>query len=116
MSKEKKKKIKPIITILEEDIKFEKMIQFSGWIFLLVLAGFMGVWGLMDLLDIAEINLEAMSYSFILFTGTSSALSFGLATRIKKNRDKKKEIFMDWLLGEFIFSVFAIFAVAAYQW
>ncbi len=116
MSKARKKQIKPITSILEEDIKFEKVIQFSGWIFLLVLAGFMGVWGLMDLLDIAKINLDAMSYSFILFTGTSSALSFGLATRIKKNRDKKKEIFMDWLLGEFLLSVFAIFAVAAYQW
>jgi len=116
MSKIKKKTIDRRPTTLEEDVKFEKIIQFSGWIFILVLGGFMGIWGILDLLDIREIALDAMSFSFILFTGTSSALCFAMATKLKNNRAEKKPIFLDWLIGEFIFCVLAIFSVAVYQW
>ncbi len=117
MSKIKKKRIDRISTISELDIKFEKIIQFSGWMFLFALAGFMGAWILFDfILEIIDLELTASTFTFIIFTGTNSAISFALATKIKKNRDKKKEFFHDWLLGEFIFCTFAIFAVAVYVW
>lgn len=117
MSKVKKIKIDRKKQISEIDIKFEKIIQFSGWIFLLVLGALMGVWVIMgDILELIELNLNAMTFSFIIFTGTNSAISFGLASKIKNSRNKKKEYFHDWLIGEFLFCMFAIFTVAAYQW
>ncbi|MFX1410602.1 MAG: hypothetical protein ACFFA6_09630 [Promethearchaeota archaeon] len=117
MSKFKKKRDEKPAGLYELDIKFEKIIQFSGWIFLFALGGFLGSWVILDeSLGIIEIVINAMSFSIILFLGTNSAISFGLAAKIKNNRDKKKDFFYDWLLGEFIFCMFAIFAVAAYQW
>jgi len=117
MSKIKKKNIKDLTIISDLDIKFEKIIQFSGWLFLLLLAGFLGAWIFLDtILEILDLEVTAMTYSFIIFTGTNSAISFALATKIKNNRDKKKQFFHDWLLGEFIFCMLTVFAIAAYQW
>ena len=117
MSKIKKKGKQGPSTISELDIKFEKIIKFSGWIFLLALVGFLGAWIVLDsILEIVKLDLNAMTFSFIIFIGTNSAISFGLATRIKNNRDRKKEFFHDWLIGEFLFGMFAIFAVAIYVW
>jgi hypothetical protein len=117
MSKVRKKQIdrKRAISVL--DIKFEKIIQFSGWMFLLGLGAFMGGWVLLDdILNILSLSLDAMTFSLIIFTGTNSAVSFGLASKIKGDPDKKRGYFLDWLLGEFFLCMFAIFAVAAYQW
>jgi hypothetical protein len=117
MSKVRKKQIDRKRAISELDIKFEKIIQFSGWMFLLALGAFMGGWVLLDdILNILSLNLDAMGFSFIIFTGTNSAVSFGLASKIKGNPDKKRGFFFDWLLGEFLLCMLAIFAVAAYQW
>ncbi len=117
MSKVKKKRIEDLTIISDLDIKFEKIIQFSGWWFLLLLAGFLGAWIFLDIvLEILDLEVTAMSYSFMIFTGTNSAISFALATKIKNNRDKKKQFFRDWLLGEFIFCMLTVFAIAAYQW
>jgi len=117
MSKIRKKQIERKRTISEVDVKFEKIIQFSGWMFLLVLGAFMGIWVLVDdILNMVTLNLNEMSFSFIIFIGTNSAVSFGLATQIRKNPEKKRSYFLDWLLGEFLICMFAIFAVAAYQW
>jgi hypothetical protein len=117
MSKIRKKRKEGPSGISELDINFEKIIQFSGWIFLLALGGFLGIWILFDfVLEILELELSAMTFTFIVFTGTNSAISFALATKIKNNRDKKKEFFRDWLVGEFIFCMLAIFAVAIYVW
>jgi hypothetical protein len=117
MSKVKKKRIVSPQTISELDIKFEKIIQFSGWLFLLGLVGFLGAWLVLDgILEMIDLTLSAMTFTFIIFTGTNSAISFALASKIKNNRDRKKEFFLDWLLGEFLFGLFAIFAVAAYVW
>lgn len=119
MSKTKKKKEKKTKSRLEEDIKFEKAIKFSGWIFLLALIAFLFSWLVLDaLIDIPFIDFEenVLTFSFIVFTATSSAFSFGLAANIKKNRDKKKQLFSDWLIAEFLFCMFAIFTLAAYQW
>ncbi len=117
MSKVRRKQITRKRAISEIDIKFEKIIQFSGWMFLLALGVFMGGWVLLDdILNILSLNLDAMSFSLIIFTGTNSAVSFGLASKIKGNPNKKRSFFLDWLLGEFFLCMFAIFAVAAYQW
>jgi hypothetical protein len=117
MSKVRKKQIDRKRAISEIDIKFEKIIQFSGWIFLLGLGAFMGGWVILDdIFNIVTLSLNEATFSFIIFMGTNSAVSFGLATKIKKNPEKKKSFYLDWLLGEFLLCMIAIFAVAAYQW
>ena len=117
MSKFKKSKPKRVTTISEIDVKFEKIIQFSGWIFLFAFLGFMGVWILLEfVLDIIQLKLSVGVFTFIIFSGINSAVSFGLATKIKNNIHKKKEFFLDWLLGEFLFCMFIIFSLAVYQW
>jgi hypothetical protein len=119
MSKAKKKRVssEADTTISEKDIKFEKAIQYSGWFFLITLGMFMAYYLVFDvLLEIMTIKIDANLYSFIIFTGTSAALCFALSTKIRKNRHRKKEIFIDWIIAEFFFCMFAIFSVAIYQW
>ena len=117
MSKIKKKRIETASEISELDVKFYKIIQFSGWLFLFALIGFMGAWLLLDsILELIVLDLTAMTFAFIIFIGTNSAISFTLATKIKSNKAEKRKFFLDWLLGEFLFCTLAIFAVAAYVW
>ena len=116
MSKLKKKRAEQPTTISETDIMFEKIIQFSGWIFLLALIVFLGGWAVLDLLNIKELYLDQMSFAFVVFSAVSSAFCFGLATILKNNRPQKRELFLDWMLAEFILCLFAIFSIAAYQW
>jgi hypothetical protein len=117
MSKVKKKRSSPTGTRTEEDIIFEKIIQFLGWIFLLVLLAFLGVWVIFDfLMNLIELEIEIPTFTFILFMGINSGLSFGVSAVIKKNREQKKTFFFDWLVGEFLICMFAIFSLAAYQW
>jgi len=117
MSIIKKKKASYESTISKENIKFEKIIQFSGYAFLLALILLMGAWVFLDfILDIIEIELNASTYAIILFTGTNTAISFGLASKIKENRSQKKKLYFDWLLGVFLISMMAIFAIAIYRW
>jgi len=118
MSKIEKKTADRTTTVIsKKDIEFEKIIQFSGWIFLICFSIIVGIWAVFDYL-LKTINMEigAMQFSFIIFTGTSATLCFALVSKIRKNRDRKKEIFIDWLIAEFLFCIFAIFVVAIYQW
>ena len=117
MSKRKKPIDRATTTISKEEIIFEKAIQYSGWFFLIALSVFLGYWGIFDaLLETIEINIDQMLFSYILFNGVSMAFSFALSTKIRKNRDKKREIFLDWIIAEFFICMFAIFSVAVYQW
>ena len=117
MSKVKKKSTRLDGSLSQEDLIFEKIIYFSGWIFLLILLVYLGAFLVFDFIfGLIELELNASNFSVIIFTGTNSAISFALATRIKKNRDQKKKLFVDWLKGEFLFCVIAILVVAAYQW
>jgi len=117
MSKVKKKSTRSVGSLSEEDLKFERIIYFSGWIFLLILLVYLGAFFVADFIfGLIELQLDASSFSVIIFTGTNSAISFALASRIKKNRDQKKKFFVDWLKGEFLFCVIAILVVSAYQW
>ncbi len=118
MSKIKKKTSeRSTTTISRRDINFEKAIQISGWMFLIAFAIFMGIWEIFDaILQTMEIPIGRMQFSYVVFTGTSTAFSFALSSKIAKNRDKKKEIFTSWLITEFLLCMFAIFSVAIYQW
>ncbi len=117
MSKIKKKPVVSSSAISALDTNFKKIIQFSGWLFLLGLLGFLGGWIVLDnVLDIINLELDAIEFTIIIFTGTNSAISFALASKIKNNLDKKKEYFLDWLIAEFIFCILAVFTIAAYQW
>ncbi|MBY9019456.1 MAG: hypothetical protein KGD67_00250 [Candidatus Lokiarchaeota archaeon] len=117
MSKVKKKSTRIDGSLSEEDLKFERIIYFSGWIFLLILLVILGGFFIFDfILGLIELQLNASTFSVIVFTGTNCAISFALATRIKKNRDQKKKFFSDWLKSELLFCVIAILVVAAYQW
>ncbi|MFO8019427.1 MAG: hypothetical protein R6U96_12410 [Promethearchaeia archaeon] len=119
MSKKKKKRAAGTVSkeISEKDIEFEMILQFAGWICLIALVGFLGVWGLFDyILEIIEIELNNIIYAYLLFTGTSCAFCFALETKVKKERDKKKQFFVDWMITEFFLCMFAIFSVAVYQW
>jgi uncharacterized membrane protein len=112
-----KKKDRSISPQFKEDVIFEKIIEFTGWAFLLVLLIFLGMWLIFDnLLDLINFQMGPEPFAFILFTGTNAALCFGLRAIIKSNRDQKKKFFLDWLFGEFLLSMFAIFSIAAYQW
>ncbi len=119
MSKFKKKTVEKEKKPYTLDDRFIKSIEFAGWIFLLVLAGYLALWFAEDyILNISSIifNTNVYSFTLVIFLGTSSALSFGLASNIKNNPEKKKILFLDWMIGEFLFCMFAIFALAAYQW
>ena len=117
MSKVKKKPTRLPGGLSEEEIVFEKVIQFTGWIFLLALLALLSAFFIFDyILDLIELELNPSSFTFLIFTGTNSAICFALATKVKANRDQKRKIFIDWLLGEFILCVIAVFVVAAYQW
>lgn len=101
----------------KEEIFFEKIIQFTGWIFLLVVLIFLGIWVIFDfILGIIDLVVGTEVFVFILFMGINSGLSFGLTAVIKNNRDQKKTFFLDWLFGEFLLGIFTIFSIAAYQW
>ena len=116
MSKVKKKE-RSISTQFKEDVIFEKIIGFTGWVFLLALLIFLGIWLIFDtLLVLIDLKMGAEAFAFILFMGTNSGLCFGLVAIIKNDRDQKKKFFLDWLFGEFLLSMFAVFAIAAYQW
>ena len=118
MSKIKKKPDdRTTTTISKKDIEFEKLIRFCAWMFLISVSIFLGYYGIFDvILEEIDIEITAMLFSYTIFTGTSSALCFALSTKIRRNRDRKKEIFIDWIIAEFIFCMFAIFSVAVYQW
>ena len=116
MSKVKKKE-RTSGSQFKEDVIFEKIIQFTGWFFLLVLLVFLGIWVIFDfVIGVIELEIGAETFAFILFMGINSGLSFGLTAIIKNNRDQKKTFFLDWLFGEFLLGMFTIFSIAAYQW
>ena len=123
MSKSKKQAADRSTTISETDIKFVKIIQFTGWIFLLVLGGFMGIWVMFDyfpsyvqeefsinleFMDLVDLELDAVTYSFIITMGTLGVFCFALSTKINRNLDKKREIFLDWIIAILFFNIFAI--------
>ena len=108
MSKVKKKPTRSPGGLSQEEIVFEKVIHFSGWMFFIALLIILSAFFIFDMiLDLIELTLNASTFTLIIFFGTNAAISFGLATRVKKNRDQKRKLFIDWLLGQFIFCIIA---------
>jgi hypothetical protein len=117
MSKVKKKPTRTPGGLSQEEIVFEKVIQFSGWIFFIVLLILLSAFFIFDmLLDLIVLRLNASTFALTIFTGANSAICFALASRVKENRDQKRKLFIDWLMSEFLICMIAIFVVAAYQW
>jgi len=89
MSKVREKQKQRQKDLSEFDVKFEKIIQFSGWMFLFALTVLMGGWFLLDnILEIIDLSLNAITFSLIIFIGTNSAVSFALASKIIANQKK----------------------------
>jgi len=118
MSKIKKKPIdRSTTTVTKKDINFEKILQFAGLFFLIAFSWFIVYWIFFDvILNKEEIVTGRMHVAYLIFTAYSAVFCFALTTKTKKNRDRKKSIFVDWLIAEFFFCVFAIFVVAIYIW
>lgn len=118
MSKIKKKPIdRSSTTVSKEDIHFERIIQFAGFFFFIAFAWFMCYWAMFDfILESENVEIGTMQYSYIIFTGASTAFCFALVSKIRQNRDIKKKIFIDWIIAQFLFCMFAIFVVAIYRW
>ncbi len=118
MSKIKKKPVESSTTISELDVRFVKIINITGWIYLIAVVGFFAVWGLFDtLLNVIDIETSSpLVYAYIVYTGTSAAFCFAVGSKINKEKENKRSFFMDLLLGEFFFCVLAILSLAIYQW
>jgi hypothetical protein len=119
MSKYKQRRKEKELRGSEVDTRLIKTLGIAGAIFLLIFIVYMGIWVVTNyILDISVFLFTENEYSFtfIIFTSTSSALTFGLAANIRENREKKKKLFIDWIIAEFIIVVFITFVLAAYQW
>ncbi|TFG00427.1 MAG: hypothetical protein EU541_02320 [Promethearchaeota archaeon] len=119
MSKYKQKRKKKALEESEVDSRLIKTLGITGALFLFIFIGYMGIWVIINyVLDISFILFTENEYSFtfVIFTCTSSALTFGLRANIRENQEKKKKLFINWIISEFIIVVFAIFVLAAYQW
>jgi hypothetical protein len=119
MSKYKQKRKKKKIEESEIDSSLIRTLSITGGLFLLIFFGFIVTWFIFNyILDISFIIFTENKYSFtlIIFTCTSSALTFGLVANIKENQEKKKKLFIDWMIAEFIIALFTILIFAVYQW
>ncbi len=119
MSKYKKKNLQDVSGSYETDIRLERSITFMGWLYLLAIIGYLGVWLIFDsILDVPYIDIQSDVYSltYLAFTGTASAFSFGIVWNIKNNREKKKQLVNDWLLGQFLLGLFTILPLGVYLW
>lgn len=119
MSKYKQRRKEKELKGSEVDSQLIKTLGITGGIFLLIFIVYMGVWVVANyILDISLFLFTENEYSFIfiIFTSTSSALTFGLAANIREKREKKRKLFIDWIIAEFIIVVFVTLVLAAYQW
>lgn len=119
MSKIKKKRPdSPSTGISEMDIKFIKIINTAGWLSLLAFGIFFAIWGLFDMaLKLIDIDSDSpLVFAYLVYTGTLAVFSITLGTKLDKDRDKKREYFLEWMVGVFLLVLFSIFALAVYQW
>ncbi|MFX1396956.1 MAG: hypothetical protein ACFFAS_07910 [Promethearchaeota archaeon] len=118
MSKIRKKQESQQAHISEIDVKFQKILYISGIFFLLACIGTICLIIALDIMNIMETErtLNKVTFSFMIFNGTSSGFTFGISAKMKKTPDQKRHIFFDWLLAQFLLTAIAIFTIAAYQW
>ncbi len=119
MSKYKKQRKKKELEGAEIDSTLIKSLSFTGGVLLLILIGYVGLVFIFNyILDNSFVFLGENQYSFtfIVFTCTSSALTFGLVANFRESQEKKNILFIDWIICEFLLCLFVIFVLAAYQW
>jgi hypothetical protein len=119
MSKYKQRRKEKEIKGSEVDTRLIKTLGITGGIFLLIFVVYIGFWLISNyVLDLSFLLLNENVYSFalVIFTSTSSALTFGLAANIRENPEKKRKLFIDWIIAEFIIVLFVTLVMAAYQW
>ena len=72
MSKVKKKPTRLPGGLSQEEIVLEKVIHFSGWIFLIALLPILSAFFIFDsILDLIELELNASTFTLVIFTGTN---------------------------------------------
>ena len=124
MSKREKKPTARATELHETDEEFLKILQFTGWVSLLVGGVLLALLGYLWFIDdnhqisIAgfTIDISTSLVTVMLFSITSCAFSFGLVDLLRKDITKKKQYFLSWVLGEFLLALFGIVYLAAYQW
>ncbi len=124
MSKKEKEKPSALPEIPDLDKEFLSIIQFTGWISLLIggallvlnlYLAFIDENHIITIGDI-EIGITRTSVITMIFSITTTIFCFGMVDLIKKDLSKKKQYFMSWLIGEFLLAMFGVFSLAVYQW
>ncbi len=124
MSKKEKKKPSALPEIPDLDKKFLSIIQFTGWISLLI-GGALLVLNLylafidenhMITIGDIEIGITRTSVIIMIFSITTTVFCFGVVDLLRRDLSKKKQYFMSWLIGEFLLAIFGVFSLAVYQW
>jgi len=124
MSKKERKKPTVISEFSESDTKFFRIIQFTGWVSLLIGGAILILLLYLAFIDennqisIAgiEIGISRTLVTIMIFSITTTIFCFGTVDLLKKDISKKKQYFASWLIGEFLLAIFGIFSLAAYQW
>lgn len=117
MSKIRKTETGQQTRISEVDVKFQKILNFSGLLFLIASIGSLLLIIGLDLLNIIETykTLNKTSFVFILFTGVSAAFALFVSIKIKKS-ENKRNVFFDWILAQFLLCAISIISLSVYQW
>ncbi|MBN2154823.1 MAG: hypothetical protein JW776_02110 [Candidatus Lokiarchaeota archaeon] len=102
----------------EEPDRFLKMIQFQSWFFV----------GLL-IIDVLFVIIKSLATSNGLFGALSDytlligllsviggGLSFGLGYQIQLNPERRRKLFLSYLISLIIVGVIAVLVLSAYQW
>ena len=124
MSKKEKKKPTAIPEISDSDEKFLRIIQFTGWVSLLIGGAILILLLYLAFIDEnkqitiggIQIGISRTLVSIMIFSITTTIFCFGTVDLLKKDLSKKKQYFISLLIGEFLLAIFGIFSLAAYQW
>lgn len=124
MSKKEKKKPSALPELPDLDKKFLTIIQFTGWISLLIGGSLLILNLYLAFIDenhiitigAIEIGISRTSVVIMIFSITTTVFCFGIVDLLRSDLSKKKQYFMSWLIGEFLLAMFGVFSLAAYQW
>lgn len=124
MSKKEKKKPSALLELPDLDKKFLTIIQFTGWISLLIGGSLLILNLYLAFIDenhiitigTIEIGISRTSVIIMIFSITTTVFCFGMVDLLRSDLSKKKQYFMSWLIGEFLLAMFGVFSLAAYQW
>ncbi len=124
MSKKEKKKPSALPELPDLDKKFLDIIQFTGWISLLIGGSLLILNLYLAFIDenhiitigAIEIGISRTSVVIMIFSITTTVFCFGIVDLLRSDLSKKRQYFMSWLIGEFLLAMFGVFSLAVYQW